>query len=159
MRPMKLWKPLAVMLPALALLSCGTPQVLDVRPLHIREIGATDEGDDPMIRGEYQRRMHGAIGVQEQGERLGQYYTVLWNDASSTGPGEIVFEYQQGITGSRVKKMVSAIEPGKTSGKAEFAIIGKEYRVDGHPARVLAWRCRLFRDGREVASRQSYLWQ
>src|SRR5687768_2648208 len=109
MRAMKLWNPLVVMLPALALLSCGTPQVLDVRPLHIREIGATDEGDDPMIRGEYQRRMHGAIGVQEQGERLGQYYTVLWNDASGSGPGEIIFEYQQGISGSRVKKMVHAI--------------------------------------------------
>jgi hypothetical protein len=159
MRAMKLWKPLAVMLPALALLSCGTPQVLDVRPLHIREIGATDEGDDPMIRGEYQRRMHGAIGIQEQGQRLGQYYTVLWNDASSSGPGEIVFEYQQGISGSRVKKMVSAVGAGETSGKAEFAIIGEEYRVEGHPARVLAWRCKLVRGGREVASRQSYLWQ
>ena len=155
MRAMKLWKALAMMISALALLSCGTPQVLDVRPLHIREIG-TGDSDDPMIRGELQRRFHGAIGVREQTQRLGYYYTVLWNEASLSGPGEIVFEYQQGATGSRVKKMKHTINPGETHGKAEFTIIGDSYLKGG---RVLAWRCKLFREGREVASRQSYLWQ
>lgn len=156
---MKFWKALAATLPALVLLSCSSTQVLDVRPYHLREIGATDEGDDPMLRGEYQRRMHGAIGVREQGERLGYYYTVLYNDASSSGPGKVVFEFQQGLTGSRVKKMTHDIPAGKTKGKAEFAIIGKDYFQDGKPQKVLAWRCKLYRDGREVASRQSYLWQ
>jgi hypothetical protein len=156
MRPMKLWKPFAVMLPALALLSCGTPQVLDIRPLHIREVGASDEGDDPMIHGEYQRRMHGAIGVKEQGERLGYYYTVLYNDASGSGPGKVVFEFQQGLTGSRIKKMTHDIPAGQSKGRAEFAIIGQDYQKGG---KVLAWRCKLYREGREVASRQSYLWR
>jgi hypothetical protein len=156
MRPMKLWKPLAVMLPALALLSCGTPQVLDIRPLHIREVGSSDEGDDPMIHGEYQRRMHGAIGVKEQGERLGYYYTVLYNDASGSGPGKVVFEFQQGLTGSRIKKMTHDIPAGQSKGRAEFAIIGQDYQKGG---KVLAWRCKLYREGREVASRQSYLWR
>ncbi|WP_367874111.1 hypothetical protein [Luteolibacter sp. Populi] len=153
---MKLWKPLAVLLPAFALLSCGGSQVLDIRPLHIREIGASDEGDDPMIHGEYQRRMHGAIGIREQGQRLGYYYTILWNDDSGGTPGEIVFEYQQGLTGSRVKKMVHAIPAGEAKGRAEFSITGDSYQKGG---KVLAWRCKLYREGREVASRQSYLWQ
>jgi hypothetical protein len=157
MREMKLWKVLALMIPALALFSCGTPQVLEVRPLHLREIGS-DDGDDPMIRGERQRRFHGAIGIEEQSQRLGYYYTVLWND-ESTEPGEVVFEFQQGTTGSRVKKMKHRIEAGKSTGKAEFAIIGDDYRKAGKPDRVLAWRCKLYRGGQEVASRQSYLWQ
>lgn len=155
MPPMKLWKPLVALISALLLGSCGSPQVLDVRPLHLRDVGS-DEGDDPMIRGERQRRFHGAIGVGEQGDRLGYYYTVLWNDDTSGGAGELVFEFQQGASGSRVKKMVHRISPGESSGKAEFAIIGEDYRKGG---RVLAWRCKLIRDGREVASRRSYLWQ
>lgn len=157
MRAMKLWKVLAPMIPALLLLSCGAPQVLEVRALHLREIGS-DDGDDPMIRGERQRRFHGAIGIREQSQRLGYYYTVLWDD-DSAGPGEVVFEFQQGSTGSRVKKMKHQVEAGQPSGKAEFAIIGDDYRKDGKPDRVLAWRCKFYRDGREVASRQSYLWQ
>ena len=65
MPPMKLWKFSVLMIPVLALLSCSSPQVLEVRPLHLREIGG-DDGDDPMIRGERMRRMHGAISVAEQ---------------------------------------------------------------------------------------------
>jgi hypothetical protein len=155
MPPMKLWKFSVLMIPVLAQLSCSAPQVLEVRPLHLREIGG-DEGDDPMIRGEHQRRMHGAISVAEQGQKLGYYYTVLWDGSSGSGPGEVVFEFQQGATGSRVKKMTHRIPAGEGSGKAEFAIIGEDYRKGG---RVLAWRCKLIRDGREVASKQSYLWQ
>jgi hypothetical protein len=158
MRRMKLWKALAVIVSAPSLFSCGSPQVLDVRPLHIRQV-KVDDSDDPMIRGEFQRRFHGAISIQEQGQRMGYYYTVLWNDPSSTAPGQVVFEFQQGATGSRVKKMVHKIEAGETTGKAEFAIIGDDYRPEGEASAILAWRCKLFREGREVASRQSYLWQ
>lgn len=155
MPAMKLWKFFVLMVPALALSSCADRQVLEVRPLHLREIGG-DDGDDPMIRGERQRRMHGAISVAEQGEKLGYYYTVLWDDRSADEAGEVVFEFQQGATGSRVKRMNHRIPAGQGSGRAEFAILGEDYRKGG---RVLAWRCKLYRGGREVASRQSYLWQ
>ena len=154
----KLWKAVAPIIPALSLISCGTPQVLDVRPMHIRSV-TIDDSDDPMVRGELKRRFHGAISVEEQGQRLGYYYTVLWNEGSGSGPGEVVFEYQQGATGSRIKKMTHKIEAGETKGKAEFAIIGENYRPKGEASAILAWRCKLYRDGREVASRQSYLWQ
>lgn len=155
MRAMNFWKIAVLLVPVLGLISCGGPQVLEVRPVHLREIGG-DDGDDPMIRGERMRRMHGAISVAEQGDRLGYYYTVLWDGSSGSGPGEVVFEFQQGATGSRVKRMTHRIPAGEGAGKAEFAIIGEDYRKGG---RVLAWRCRLIRDGRQVASRQSYLWQ
>lgn len=155
---MKLWKALAVIVSALSLFSCGSPQTLDVRPLHIRQVGV-DDSDDPMIRGELQRRFHGAVSVQEQGQRMGYYYTVFWNDDSSTSAGEVVFEFQQGATASRVKKMVHKIEAGETKGKAEFAITGDAYRPKGEASAILAWRCKLYRGGQEVASRQSYLWQ
>ncbi len=158
MRRMKLLKALAATVPVLALFSCGGPQVLEVRPLHIRQV-KVDDSDDPMIRGEQMRRFHGAIGVQEQGQRMGYYYTVLWNDASGSGPGEVVFEYQQGATASRVKRMVHEFGAGETKGKAEFAIIGDDYRPGGEASAILAWRCKLYRGGREVASRQSYLWE
>lgn len=158
MRPMKLWKALALIVPVLSLLSCGSPQVLDVRPYHLREIG-TNDGEDPMITAEQRRHLHGAIGVNEQAKKLGYYYTVLWNDASGDGPGEVVFEYQQGSTASRVKKMTHRIEAGERKGRAEFGVIGDDYFNNGKPDRVLAWRCKLYRDGREMASRQSYLWQ
>lgn len=155
MPPMKLWKFFVLVVSALALPSCADRQVLEVRPLHLREIGG-DDGDDPMVRGERQRRMHGAISVAEQGEKLGYYYTVLWDDASAGEPGEVVFEFQQGATGSRVKRMTHRIPAGQGAGKAEFTILGDAYRKGG---RVLAWRCKLYRGGREMASRQSYLWQ
>lgn len=135
--------------------ACGSPEALEVRPLHVRAIGDR-EVSDPMVRGEIQRRFHGAISIEEQGERLGYTYTVLWNDDATADAGEVVFEYQQGATGSRVKKMTHRIEAGKTSGRAEFGILGKNYLEGG---RVLAWRCRLIRGGREVASRHSYLWR
>jgi hypothetical protein len=43
-----------------------------------------------------------------------------------------------------------------TSGTAEFAVIGDDYFKGG---KVLAWRASVRRGGRELASRQSYLWK
>lgn len=146
---------LAALLPVFLAASCGHPSSLEVRPLHLKEI-ETGAGDDPMVRGERMRLLHGAVGVNEQIERLGHYYTVLWQDDTGGGAVEVVFEYRQGATGSRVKRMSQVFPAGADSGKAEFAITGEDYRKGG---KVLAWRCRLFRDGREVASRHSYLWQ
>ncbi|TAE74615.1 MAG: hypothetical protein EAZ65_06220 [Verrucomicrobia bacterium] len=143
-----------LLLPLMAFFSCAEREVLEVWPLHLRS-GAPGEGDDAMLRGELRGRMHGAVTVAEQAERLGHYYTVRWEDGSAA-EGELLFEFQQGATGSRVKTMRHRIGAGEGSGKKEFLILGEEYRKGG---RVLAWRCRLFREGREIASRQSYLWQ
>ena len=154
---MNLWKPLALLAPLLLSISCSTtaPTSLDVRLTHLRAI--KPEGtDDPMLRGEQQSILYGAIGVNEQSERRGQYYTILWHDVSGSGPVQVVFEYQQAASGSKLKKGMQNFDASQTSGKAYFAIKGDDYLKNG---RVLDWRCKLLRGGREVASRHSYLWQ
>jgi len=135
--------------------SCGTPEALDVRPFHMREL-TVESNEEAMIRGEQRRRLYGAVGVREQEQRLGHYYTVLWHDEAVGEPVRVRFEYQQGATGSRILSQEREFDGGQVSGQAEFAVIGADYLEGG---RVLAWRCRLFRGGREVASRRSYLWQ
>lgn len=136
------------------LASCAGPRSLEVKQFVLRDAGA-DYGEDPMVRSEKLRRLHGAIGVKEQAERLGQYYTVLWKD-DSQGPVKVVFEYQQGGSGSRIKREVRDFDAASTSGQAEFSVVGENFRNNG---RVLAWRISLVRNGEEIASRRSYLWQ
>jgi len=137
------------------LASCASRQPLVVKQSTLRDTVA-DFGQDPMIRGEKLRRLHGAIGVNEQAQRLGQYYTVIWHDEAVGTPAEIVFEYQQGGSGSRVKKQTRTFDPSATTGQTEFSIIGDNYTKGG---KVLAWRISLHRGGREIASQRSYLWQ
>lgn len=138
------------------LASCaGDSRKLEVKQFVLRDAG-TDYNEDPMIRGEKTRRLFGAIGVKEQAQRLGQYYTVLWRDASGGAPVEVVFEYQQGASGSRIKRSVQKFSPEATSGKAEFNIIGDHYKKGG---KVLAWKVSLMRGGQVLDTRKSYLWQ
>lgn len=138
------------------LASCaGSPNKLEVKQFTLRD-AKTNTTDDPIVRGEKNRRLFGAIGVNEQAQRLGQYYTVLWREPQAGEPVEIVFDYQQGATGRRVKRQVRKFDASATEGKAEFRIIGDDYVKGG---RVLAWRISLVRGGKELFNRHSYLWQ
>lgn len=139
-----------------ALVSCGGPQALDVRPYHLRELPLEVNEDEPMLRGERLRRMHGAIGIREQEQRLGQYYTVLWHDDAVGAPVRVVMRYRQASSGSRVLWKEQEFAGEQQEGKAEFRVVGDDY-IDG--GRVLAWRVSLLRGEHEVASRQSYLWE
>ena len=96
--------------------------------------------------------------MEERRGRLGQYYTLIWHHPEGAGQGEaeIVFQYQQGATASRVKRVVRSFPSTAAEGTAEFAVIGDDYFEGG---RVLAWKATLSRGGRELASRQSYLWR
>ena len=51
--------------------------------------------------------------MAERRQRLGQYYTLLWHDPAGAGQGEVevVFQYQQGATASRVKRMTKDFPP------------------------------------------------
>ena len=153
MRPMR--RLLLVALSAVLASCAGDSRKLEVKQFVLRDAGS-DFNEDPMIRGEKTRRLFGAIGVREQSQRLGQYYTVLWKDASGGAPAEVVFEYQQGASGSRIKRAVRRFAPDATSGKAEFNIIGDDYTKGG---KVLAWKVSLVRGGQVLDSRKSYLWQ
>ena len=113
------------------------------------------EDGDPMARHENLRRLYGAVSMEERRQRLGQYYTVLWN-AEAGVEKEVRFEYQQGKTASRIKTLRREIARGTASGKEQFAVVGDDYFDNG---RVLAWRISLLADGAKVASEQSYLWE
>lgn len=140
----------------LLLAACAGPnEPLEVKQFTLREAGLPD-GDDPMVRGEVRRRLYGAVSPSEREDRIGQYYTVLWSDAGAGAPVRVTFEYQQAASASQVKSAWQDFDPSTTSGRAEFHVVGEDFRRNG---RVLAWRVSLRRGEREVASRQSYLWE
>lgn len=136
-------------------MGCAGPgEVLVVKQFTVRD-QEKKAGVDPMISHEKQRRLYGAVSMEERKGRLGQYYTVLW-DSAEVGElgGEIEFRYLQGASGSRVKVMRRGVSGRK--GRAEFAVIGDDYFENG---RVLAWKVRLLAGGEELATKQSYLWE
>ncbi len=130
----------------------GTPDALVVKQFTLRDQLMANESD-PLVRNEKLRRLHGAVSMDERKDRLGQYYTAIWNADPATQKS-ILFRYQQG--GSRIKEMRSDIAPGTAEGKVEFAIIGDDYFENG---RVLAWKMDLISGGETIASEQSYLWE
>lgn len=127
---------------------------LDVRIHFIRDEN-TDRAEDPMVRHEKLRRLYGAVSMEERGQRLGQYYTVIWN-ADASLEKEILFEYQQGGSASLIKTMRKEIEPGQASGKETFSVIGDNYFENG---KVIAWKTSLIVGGETLATEQSYLWE
>ena len=139
----------------LSLAACSGP----VDPLIVKQFTLRDQEtslvDDPMVQNEKLRRLHGAVSIGERKQRLGQYYTVLWN-ADAGAEKEIVFRYQQGASGSRIKELRRTIPAGTSEGKEEFSIIGDNYFKNG---RVLAWKIDLTANGETIASKQSYLWE
>lgn len=147
-----------ILLVALSLGACaGRQDALVVKQFQLRDQQRNTK-DDPMVRMEKERRLHGAVSMEERRQRLGQYYTLLWQDEAGVGQGsvEVVFRYQQGATGSRVKRMTKDFPAADADGITEFAVIGDDYFTGG---RVLAWKATVLRGGRELASKQSYLWE
>jgi hypothetical protein len=144
---------------ALVLLgSCAsTPETLVVKQHLVRD-QTRDSDEEPMVRMEKERRLRGAISMEERRQRLGQYYTILWSDpmGKGRGPVEVVFEYRQGASGSRVKRMTRSFPALDVQGTAAFAVAGDDYFKNG---RVLAWQAKVFRAGTELAAERSYLWR
>ncbi len=142
----------------LSLAACAGPR----EPLVVKQFQLRDQvpatADEPLVKMEKLRRLHGAVSMAERGEKLGQYYTLIWShpQGKAQGPVEVIFRYQQGATASREKRMVKSFPGSETEGSAEFAVIGADYFQGG---KVLAWKATLERGGKVIASRQSYLWQ
>ncbi len=138
--------------------SCAKPDpALTVKTFQLRD-QSRKSTDDPMVRMEKSRLLHGAISMEECRQRLGQYFTMIWSDPDGAGQGEVevVFEYQQGATASLVKRMSRTFPASDTHGLIDFAVIGDDYFKGG---KVLAWRASVSRGGRELGARQSYLWR
>lgn len=146
-----------VLLAPLLLVACAGPS----EPLVVKQFQLRDQvpanADEPMIRMEKSRRLRGAVSMAERRQRLGQYYTALWSDPAGAGNGEVevVFQYRQGASASRVKRMTKRFPADETAGTAEFAVIGDDYFDRG---RVLAWKMTLLRGKTPLATKQSYLW-
>jgi hypothetical protein len=86
--------------------------------------------EDPMVDHEKAVRLYGAVSMQERRQRLGQYYTVLWNADAGVNK-EISFEYQQGNSGSKIKTIKRHLDVDAVSGKEEFSVIGDNYFDNG----------------------------
>lgn len=141
----------------LCLSACSNRGSLEVDSFFMRDF-STPETDEPMVRMEKLRRLHGALTAAERNDRLGHYYTMHWSDPAGAGKGEIeiIFEYQQGSTASQIKRQWQRFAASERSGKAEFRVTGNDYIKGG---RVLAWKATLKRGDREIASHRSYLWE
>jgi hypothetical protein len=151
-------KSLFSLMAALLLGACaGPPETLVVKQFQLRD-QVRDSGEEPMVRMEKSRRLRGAVSMEERRQRLGQYYTILWSDPAGAGQGkvEVVFQYQQGASASRVKRMSKEFPASDAEGIVEFAVVGDDYFKGG---KVLAWKATVSRGGRELASQRSYLWQ
>ncbi len=111
-----------------------------------------------MARMEKEQHLHGAVSWAEQRNRLGQYYTLLWDDPDGAGQGDVklIFQYQQGASASLVKQITKHFPSSASKGVAEFAVIGDDYFKGG---KILTWKATLRRGNREIASRHSYLWR
>lgn len=139
------------------LASCASSRdSLVVKQFQLRD-QKRDQGEEPMARMEKERRLRGAVSMEERRQRLGQYFTLLWSDPDGVGSGpvELVFEYRQGATGSMVKRYRQDFPASDAEGVGEFSVIGDNYFDNG---KVLAWRAVVLRDGDEIAVRKSYLW-
>ncbi len=140
---------------SLLMIGCAkTTDPLIVKMQTVRDQGMDNE-DDSMVRHERIRRFHGAVSMAERAQRLGQYYTILWQ-AEVGVKKEILFEYQQAKSGSKIKTMKRQLDVNAASGKEEFSVIGDNYYDNG---RVMTWRISLVADGKTIASEQSYLWE
>lgn len=138
--------------------ACAGPRDPLVVKQYLLRDQARDSDDEPMVRMEKERRLRGAISMDERRQRLGQYYSILWSDRQGAGKGqvEVVLEYRQGASASRIKRMTKTFPAFEGEGIAHFAVAGDDYLKNG---RVLAWQATLTRGGREIASRRSYLWK
>ena len=146
------------LLPLLLLGACAGPhEHLVVKQFQLRDQALIDT-EEPMVKMEKERRLHGAVSMAQRRNKLGQYYTLLWNDPSGVDNGdvEVIFEYQQGASASLVKRLIQKFPASDSKNKAEFAVIGDDYFKGG---RVLTWKATLRRGKRMIATRQSYLWQ
>lgn len=139
----------------LALASCGgAPEALVVKQFTLRDQDVSTE-NDPMVQNTKTGRLYGAVSVEERKQRLGQYFRVLWS-ADSGLEKEVIFQYQQGASGSLVKRMERRIPAGSARGVEEFGVIGDDYFDNG---RVLAWKMTLRAGGEVISTKQSYLWE
>ena len=160
---------LAALFGLIALTSCAADkhgykhadkQNLCVDKFTLRSIKIEDSSQG-MVRGEQQKRLYGAVSIEDHKERIGQYYVVSWDLRNQheindwNGQVQVVFRYKQASTGSKIHTLSKLYPVGIKEDKWEIKNIGDEYVKNG---RVLSWRADLIYGGQAITSRESYLW-
>ncbi len=145
-------------------IGCSTDnQNLTVDKFTLRSIKIEDSNSS-MVRGDQQKRLYGAVTIQEHKQRIGQYYSFSWNllglpesaeNSNKKQPISLIFQYQQAATGKHITSIKKTYSLGKTEGTWQFNNIGNDYVKAG---RILAWRAELFRGEAMITSKESYLW-
>ena len=146
---------------SLGVIGCSTEnQNLSVDKFTLRSIKIEDN-DAAMVRGDQQKRLYGAVTIEEHKQRIGQYYTLNWNLLNQPeinngdSPVQLVFRYNQASTGNKIKTTSKIYPLGTKQGQWVFNNIGYDYAKGG---RILAWRADLIHGGQIISTKESYLW-
>ncbi len=114
--------------------------------------------DTGLLRANASYMLFGASDERNRQDRLGDYYFVTWTDRQTDLPARLRFRYTQAKTGSRILERTMEYKPGRVGGVRHelFDFNGEKRRRDGD---VLTWKLTLEVDGKEIDSRQSFLWE
>ncbi len=144
----------------LALAGCSVPAasgpvtITKVNPYHLYSI-VPIRTQDPTIRFEKSRLLHGAVEFSEQRGRFGNYFTIFWK-TERREPVVVRLEYRQGKTGLKTYVQEEVVDKPKRSNTTKFEIIGDDYQEQG---KVTQWKASVIENGAVVAEYKSYLWQ
>jgi hypothetical protein len=147
--------------PAILLTGCAAHQKLEgftrVEDYHLRQEERWGGlSADPMAEFERKHLLFGAVTQEQTRQRAGQYYTFFWKGRPEMGPVVVRFDFRRAATGETVHRIDQEVREVRARNKTTVRVIGDEYEARG---RVVAWRASLLRDGQELDSRLSYLWE
>jgi len=146
------------------LFSCAQPQhthIIDVvdMPLRTNDLPSINSWGEAPLRTHAQYLMYNANSEKEQKECIGDYYFVNWYDAQPEKKVEIIIDYMQQSSGSKLLQRKVVFDNPRKEAKerqTEFFFRGKERAQRGD---VLSWKISLLLDGKVIDSSQSYLWE
>lgn len=145
-------------LPLVLLCACASSEPeLDVSVYKLKDTKSYSR-ENPVARGEQQKRLRGAVTGVDRRARLGGYYTIDWDrgkEYDSTAPVRVVFLYRQAATASKVHRLQKDYPASTRKAVTEFSVIGEQYAQNG---RVLNWRCEVYSGEELMAHEQSYMW-
>lgn len=141
--------------------SCAAQQRVEgftrVEDYHLREVEKwAGSSVDPMAEFERKHLLFGAVTKEDVRGRVGQYYTFFWKARPGLGPVTLRFDYRRAGTGEEIYHIDQKVVEVRPKNRTKVRVIGDEYRAQG---RVVAWRASLWRDGQELDSRRSFLWE
>lgn len=135
--------------------STGPEAITKVNPYHLKS-AALERTDDPMIRFEQKRLLHGAVDAAEMKTRFGNYYTVFWETDQVGVPTTIRLNYRQAKTGPMVLTKEIEVQSPKKKNTTKFEIVGDDYQENGQ---VTMWKASIVRNGEVITEYLSYAWK